>query len=105
MTTEKKIEEMARSICPLANEYESCKECDDEIATEDTCIHKKIACAIINNGYRKASEVAREIFEEISKASIGWGCYCITTSKAGFLTSDVNRTLAELKKKYTEGEE
>ena len=47
-------------------------------------------------------EVAREIFEETSKASIDWGCYCITTSKAGFLTSDVNRTLAELKKKYTE---
>lgn len=47
-------------------------------------------------------EVAREIFEEISKASVDWGCYCITTSKSGFLTEDVNRTLAELKKKYTE---
>ena len=47
-------------------------------------------------------EVAREIFEEISKASVDWGCYCVTLSKGAFLAEDVNRTLTELKKKYTE---
>lgn len=59
-----------------------------------------LANVLIDAGYRKASEVAEEIFAEIEKASVNWGCYCITTSKAGFLTEDVNRTLAELKKKY-----
>lgn len=47
-------------------------------------------------------EIAREIFEEISKASVDWGCYCVTLSKGAFLAEDVNRTLTELKKKYTE---
>lgn len=47
-------------------------------------------------------EVAMEIFEEISKASVDWGCYCVTLSKGAFLAEDVNRTLTELKKKYTE---
>ena len=60
---------------------------------------------ISKNDYRKASDVAREIFEEISKASADWGCYCITSTKWGYVTHDVSKTLAELKKKYTEGED
>ena len=47
-------------------------------------------------------KLAREIFEEISKASVDWGYYCVTLSKGAVLAEDVNRTLAELKKKYTE---
>ena len=50
------------------------------------------------------AEVAREIFEEISKASADWGCYCISAFKWGYVTTDVSKTLAELKKKYTESE-
>ena len=48
------------------------------------------------------AEVAREIFEEISKASAFWSCYCISSTKWGYVTHDVSRTLAELKKKYLE---
>lgn len=50
------------------------------------------------------AEVAREIFEDISKASVDWGCYCLTLSKGAFLAEDVNRTLNELKKKYIDGD-
>lgn len=46
-------------------------------------------------------QVTREIFEEISKASADWGCYCISSTKWGYVTHDVSRTLAKLKKKYT----
>lgn len=57
-----------------------------------------IAEALYNADYRKASD----IFEEISKASVNWSCYNMTASKTVFLTEEVNRTLARLKKKYTE---
>ena len=93
MSRDKQISEMAKDIaCKTAWD-------EDEIPTIN-CL--ETAKRLYNAGYHKASEVAREIFEEISKASVNWGCYCITTSKAGFLTEDVNRTLTELKYKYTE---
>ena len=47
---------------------------------------------LYDNGYRKASEVAREIFEEI-------GRMCIDT-----FGNFNHRVFAELKKKYTESE-
>jgi hypothetical protein len=51
------------------------------------------------NGYKKAAE---DIFEDIGKATGEWGCYFITSSKMGYVTSDVHRTLTELKRKYKE---
>ena len=51
---------------------------------------------------RIKAETAREIFEEISKASADWGCFYISEGKLGYVTSDVSRTLTELKEKYTE---
>ena len=98
MTKEKQIEEMSQIMhdgCAIVRGTNQCRGEDCLDCAAVTCYEK---------GYRKASEVAEEIFEEISKASVNWGCYCITTSKAGFLTEDVNRTLTELKKKYTESE-
>ena len=59
-----------------------------------------IADVMIENDYCKASDTAEKIFAEISKASADWGCYCISAFKWGYVTSDVSRTLAELKKKY-----
>ena len=47
-------------------------------------------------GYRKASEVAREIFEEIDKMLDPYGRYLKILRLGEY---------AELKKKYTEGEE
>lgn len=84
------IEEMAQAILEAGDNYDTC--------LEEDCI--TIAELIYNKGYRKASDVAEEIFAEISKASADWGCYCISAFKWGYVTSDVSRTLAELKKKY-----
>ena len=58
---------------------------------------------VLNKLEKAKADVAREIFEEISKASADWGCYCISSTKWGYVTHDVSRTLAELKKKYIGG--
>ncbi len=76
------------------------KECIDEVYGQDCAYYDvdgfAIANEIYNAGYRKASEVAREIFEELevwldgsrySLAEMVWG---------------VKHSIEELKKKYTE---
>ena len=35
-----------------------------------------------------------------TRATGEWGCYCITTGKWGYLTSDVHRTINALKDKF-----
>ncbi len=62
MNKEKQIEEMAKDICPLINEYGNCKKCDAELDIEDElCIYKIMAKAFYNADYRKASEIFEEI--------------------------------------------
>ena len=91
----KQIEEMAKVIC-FDCENRSCAVCKDR----DYCRSYSVASNLYNTGYRKASDVGGKIFEEIAKATGEWGCYCLTTGRWGYLTEDVHRTLAELKKKY-----
>ena len=95
MSRDKHIEEMAKDIlkCGCVG---TCLECEYATLAEDdcACIDVKIAEGLYNAGYRKSTEVAEEIFEEI--AHIG-GC-----SRGIFLNS---WDYAELKKKYTEGGE
>ena len=55
---------------------------------------------LYNAGYRKASEVAREIFEEIDKIAM----HNVTSSYGIWLMSMGEVAFAKLKKKYTEGE-
>lgn len=62
-----------------------------------------VAEILVNAGWCKTSDVIDEIFEELAKATGEWGCYCITSTKMGYLTSDVHRTLSYLRKKHTEG--
>ena len=57
------------------------------------------AKALYNAGYRKASDVAREIFEEIDDLLTR---YRIATYGGHFYSMDMNEEYAELKKKYTE---
>ena len=92
MDKEKQIEEMAKTMC---NCYDSgnCKMhghlCDLK------CISGFNALGLYNAGYRKASEVAREIFEEFGKY--------ISPHKIGaFNCIYINDVIYELKKKYTE---
>lgn len=65
-----------------------------------------IAEYLINKGYRKASEVAEEIFAEIAK-TIRHYDELAERDKSEYgelIVMDIGCALAELKKKYTEGE-
>ena len=62
MNKEKQIEEMARLIC-LSYNTDACKKCDDS----DFCSVKDEAQRLYTAGYRKADEVAREIFADLKQ--------------------------------------
>ena len=64
-----------------------------------SCFGSGEAECIYNAGYRKSSDVAREIFEEIDKIVI---CKVI---HHGEIAYDVTDEYAELKKKYTHSED
>ena len=86
MTKEKQIEEMAKDL-----ENHTCmSQFQAEIASK--MLHIK--------GYRKASEVAREIFEDLEKNMITYG----EVESAVYYKQIGYNSFAELKKKYTEGE-
>lgn len=82
MNKEKHIEEMARAMCPNIKELQnSCEKCE----FRNPCVWQLASISLHEKGYRKASEVAREIFVEIEKT----------------VFADMN-FFKELKKKYTE---
>lgn len=56
-----------------------------------------VAVALVNAGYRKQSEVAREIFADIEKYTYRY------LNDADYSGGDLIYDIAELKKKYTEG--
>ncbi len=89
MSRDKQIEEMAKIICGSHNNG-ACvfnhEPCDLE------CSANGEAKKLYDSGYRKASEVAREIFEEVERVVNFALCVDITEWSA----------FAELKKKYTE---
>ena len=101
MSREKQIEEMARVLCGMAS---SCNKC---MFNSETCYEYKDAEEIYNAGYRKQSEVAKDILAEVERIILentyphfmtdGKPCI-IWKPKEGY------DALAELKKKYTEGE-
>ena len=64
--SKEQIEEMALTICKnrmVADEDDVCRKCK----SHEDCLYQDIACGLYRSGYRKQSEVAREIFEEIEK--------------------------------------
>ena len=69
MTENEQINKIAREICHLRAEYITCEECNKEccIDEDELCYFQCMAKEIISHNYRKASEVAREIFEEVKK--------------------------------------
>ncbi len=81
MSRDKQIEEMADIINNI--EYNAYSEMGEEFANAD-----RIAEDLVNAGYRKSAEVAREIFEELQGLLI--------------MRIGVTQAIAELKKKYTE---
>jgi hypothetical protein len=87
---DKQIEEMAKDFCALNM---PCEECH---LYNNRCRAKKYATRAYNAGYRKASDVAEEIFAEIDKL--------LAVDRNGEANLDV-RALQRLKKKYTEGKD
>ena len=96
MSKEKQIEEMAKVI---DSEYDCiipCKECPYYNYTN--CTDVKSAIKLYNAGYRKQSDVVREIFEEINEI------------KKQYTSGDIDGNelyvrLYLLEKKHTEGGE
>ena len=99
MDKEKQIEEMAVDLCLL----DDCKHLPQEECDLTTCVHC-MAEILYEKGYRKSSEVAREIFEEIEKL-IYSKCFSIRADRdvTGLIMD--GEQFAELKKKYTESED
>lgn len=90
MNTDKQIEEMAKDVCPLIEEYGSCERCDAELDIEDDpCIYKCMAKLFASKGYCKASDVAEDIVRML---------------RAGGITEWRYPIVADIKKKYLEGE-
>ena len=98
MDKKKQIEEMAKLTkqhCTIDNMCGSCS-----LETCNDCLSE----VLYNADYRKASEVAREIFEEIEKMKLQKDF----TSRSQDFEFGYKLALAdisELKKKYTEGGE
>ncbi len=84
MTKDKQIEEMAKD---LLGAYAI-----NKLYTED------VAEYLYSKGYRKSTDVAREIFEEIEKCRVIEGRHIFGGRIMTYLKDDID----ELKKKYTE---
>ncbi len=102
MSEEKQIEEMAKLVCTVFDG--NCKDCPFNFYPP--CPPKAGAERVYNAGYRKQSEVAREIFEEIEKLmqmviNDYKTCSCFGT--ADIVDYAREWLISELKKKYTEG--
>ena len=117
MNRDKQIEEMAKDFCALSL---PCEECH---LYKNRCHAKKYATRAYNAGYRKTSDVVREIFEELLK-DITHGLEIARCTRKKFLHSieknniwvyhydgeikaleGMECLIAELKKKYTESED
>ena len=108
MNKEKQIEEMAKIFCGMKNG------CDGCMWDKVHCYERNDAKALYNAGYRKASEVAREIFEEIERFLYMHFRFCkeeIGNDDTEYvkgrleLNTQIQNLIAELKKKYTESED
>lgn len=113
MSRDKQIEEMAIlfakeycnpkgcDCCNLIDEY-----CDRELSCEDYLGYKRMAETFYEQGYRKASEFAREIIADLVKfADDKETQRLINGHSVWYIESDdITDFIAELKKKYTESE-
>ena len=90
MSREIELKRMAKDICHLDRPCDLCM-------MSFECKAMTYAERFYNTGYRKASEVAGEIFEEIGELVNEY-------LDGRIYTHDFCTYLAELKKKYTEGE-
>ena len=105
MNKEKQIEEMARSSCSIYDKNNTTTPCGGEMLCDFNCTQYNTCKVLYENGYRKASDVARELFEEIEEVI---GIRLIDDDILRYEQDlSVNyKALAKLKKKYeSEGAE
>lgn len=109
MSRDKQIEEIVKDFCPLYQEYGSCKRCNKDLdIDEEPCYYGCVANLIIDYGYRKASDVAEEIFADLDKAL---GELAMKYSDEGFneyfgVCEEIfTKVIYPIKKKYTERSE
>lgn len=97
MTEDKHIEELIATIEITKELCDSC--CDICKMHGKGCMPERMAKKLAQKGYRKASDLAREIFEEIEEIAMhsitSFGLQTMVMGEVAF---------AELKKKYTESE-
>lgn len=93
MTENEQIKEIAMVLCGMESG------CDRCMFNPENCHERKDAEALYSKSYRKVSEVAREIFEEIEE---NYADYLFDGSRNIIVITE--KDFAELKKKYTEGE-
>lgn len=101
MSRDKQIEEMAKALTRY--EYHLCERLPKDRCLLTSAVHAQVSCDyckiaefLVNEGYRKASDVVREIFEEIegllAHHYIEWDwCY---------YDDELGEDFADLKKKY-----
>ena len=101
---DKQIEEMAKALTNY--EYKLCERLPKDKCLLTSTIHAQVSCDyckiaefLYNAGYRKASDVVREIFEEIEKA-LDNSVETEYFKGTWFNFSKFKQRLAELKKKY-----
>ena len=94
---EKEIEEMSREICSEYDCVIPCQSCG--YYGYANCRDVKSAEKLYIAGYRKASDVAREIFEEIEQL-IEFNTLSGDIFTGKYFDADLENDLAELKKKY-----
>ena len=108
MAKEKQIEEMAREMCHLSKECKTCQICNERYNggdddDDELCYFQCVAKEIINHSYRKQSDVAKEIFDEIERILSLNYCCCLpqgATEHYEYYEGNIAKDIAELKNKY-----
>ena len=96
MNREKQIEEMAKVMCGGCTDNKECMRC--------LCADWYNAETLYNAGYRKQSEVAKEIFDDIERILSLNYCCCLpqgATEHYEYYEGNIAKDIAELRKKYT----
>ena len=105
ISMEKQIEEMVVLMCGERKKHKSCKGCKSgNLNANAYCRIEHYAEALYNAGYRKASDVVKEIFEEIERIAMSKidGDLSIAVLNDTYYIEAID----ELKKKYeSEGQE
>ena len=98
MSRDKHIEEIVKDICSFHKEYGSCKKCNEELDIEEdeSCYWECVARVIVDNHYRKASEVALKVISEIIQEINELAQDCTTVKQ----TIPYLKVLTKIQEKY-----